>query len=112
MHLATAGHSCKIFPNQVACSRSRKSELLCFPAWNFAMAFPRAPCVCRGSRGRGKVRRLRPAARIWEQVSMGVATQAAAGSFRLVELDVVLAAFEATAESLLLVEDDHILLAN
>jgi two-component system, cell cycle sensor histidine kinase and response regulator CckA len=43
---------------------------------------------------------------------MGVATQAAADSFRLVELDVVLAAFEATAESLLLVEDDHILLVN
>jgi two-component system cell cycle sensor histidine kinase/response regulator CckA len=43
---------------------------------------------------------------------MGVATQAVAGSFRPDELDAVLASFEATAESLLLVENDRILLAN
>src|SRR5260370_39951347 len=43
---------------------------------------------------------------------MGVATQTAVGSFRPDELDVVLAAFEAAAESLLVVENDLILLAN
>jgi two-component system cell cycle sensor histidine kinase/response regulator CckA len=43
---------------------------------------------------------------------MRVATQAAAGSLRPVEPEVVLASFEAAAESLLLVENDHILLAN
>jgi len=43
---------------------------------------------------------------------MGVATQTAAGSFMPVEPEMVLAAFEATAESLLLIEHDHILLAN
>ena len=43
---------------------------------------------------------------------MGVATQATVGSFRPAELEVLLAAFEATAESLLLIENDHILLVN
>lgn len=42
---------------------------------------------------------------------MGVATQKAAGSFSTVEPD-LLAAFKAAAESLLLVENDQILLAN
>jgi PAS domain S-box-containing protein len=43
---------------------------------------------------------------------MGMATQAAAGSQDRVELNLLQAAFEAAAECLMLIEDEHILLAN